>query len=102
MEKCTFCVQRIQAGKLEAKKEGRRPKDGEITTACAAACATGAIVFGDLKDKESRVAKLLQLTDENGKSEVKEPRAYHVLEEINVSPNVWYFSKIRNKDEELA
>jgi Fe-S-cluster-containing dehydrogenase component len=92
-------VQRIQYGKLEAKKQGRRPIDGEITTACANACPTGAIQFGDLRDPESKVAKLLQMKDYGDKQEVHEHRAYHVLEEINVRPNVWYLAKVRNKDE---
>jgi MoCo/4Fe-4S cofactor protein with predicted Tat translocation signal len=99
MEKCTFCVQRIQYGKLEAKKEGRRPVDGEITPACASACPTKAIVFGDIRDPESHVTKLIQLVDEGERQEVREPRAYHVLEEVNALPNIWYFSKIRNKEE---
>lgn len=99
MEKCSFCVQRIQAGKLNAKKEGRRPVDGEISTACATACPTEAIVFGDMKDANSRISKLLRLSaTEDGGAEVKEERAYNVLEEIGVKPNVWYFTKIRNKE----
>ncbi|KPQ18440.1 MAG: alternative complex III molybdopterin oxidoreductase FeS binding subunit ActB [Algoriphagus marincola HL-49] len=100
MEKCSMCVQRIQAGKLEAKREKRKIKDGEINVACATACPTDALVFGDMNDPESRVSKLLKI-EENSTSalkEVNEERAYHVLEEINVSPNVWYFTKIRNKD----
>ncbi len=100
MEKCTFCVQRIQYGKLEAKKKRRRPLDGEINTACASACPTDAIVFGDIKDPESKVAKMLQFEDRGDWQQVNEPRAYNVLEEINVKPNVWYFTKIRNKEEE--
>jgi molybdopterin-containing oxidoreductase family iron-sulfur binding subunit len=99
MEKCSFCVQKIQYGKLEAKKEGRRIKDGEVNTACAASCPTDAIVFGDLKDPKSKVAKLLKLEDKGDQQEINEPRAYHVLEEINVRPNIWYFTKIRNKEE---
>lgn len=99
MEKCTFCVQRIQYGKLEAKKKGRRVKDGEISTACANACPTEAIVFGDILDPESKVSKLLQVKDTGNKHEVHEHRAYHVLEEINVKPNVWYLAKVRNKVE---
>jgi len=99
MEKCTFCVQRIQYGKLEAKKKGRRPIDGEITTACASACPTDAIQFGDIRDSESKVSKLLQIKDKGDKQEVHEHRAYHVLEEINVKPNVWYLAKVRNKEE---
>jgi molybdopterin-containing oxidoreductase family iron-sulfur binding subunit len=102
MEKCSFCVQRIQYGKLDAKKEGRRPVDGEITSACASACPSEAIVFGDLKDPESRISQLLKLEHGENGPEVKEERAYHVLEELSVKPNVWYFTKIRNKDENKA
>ncbi len=99
MEKCTFCVQRIQLGKLNAKKEGRRPVDGDVTTACASACPTEAIVFGDIKDLNSRVSQLLRLSvDKDGATEVQEERAYNVLEEIGTKPNVWYFTKIRNKE----
>jgi len=102
MEKCTFCVQRIQAGKLAAKKKKRRPNDGEIVTACASACPTNAIVFGDLKDPDSQVVNLLQFEENEKYQKVNEPRAYNVLEEIRVMPNIWYFTKIRNKDEEIA
>jgi molybdopterin-containing oxidoreductase family iron-sulfur binding subunit len=98
MEKCSFCVQKIQYGKLEAKKENRRPIDGDINTACASACPSEAIVFGDMKDESSRISQLLKLEDGENGMEVKEERAYHVLEEINVKPNVWYFTKIRNKE----
>jgi molybdopterin-containing oxidoreductase family iron-sulfur binding subunit len=104
MEKCTFCVQRIQAGKLNARKERRNVKDGEVITACSAACSTGAIVFGDLNDPESKIAKLLKVrplyADRpyiNDK-ESDNPRAYQVLEEIGVRPNIWYLRKVRNKD----
>ena len=99
MEKCSFCIQRIQYAKLEAKKEGRRVRDGEVEPACASACPTEAIVFGDLKDPESRVAKLLRLEDKGNKQVVHEPRAFNVLEEVNTRPNIWYFTKIKNKDE---
>ncbi|MDQ3393536.1 MAG: TAT-variant-translocated molybdopterin oxidoreductase [Bacteroidota bacterium] len=92
MEKCTLCVQRIQYGKLEAKKQGRRPIDGEIVTACASACPADAIVFGDMNDADSRLVQLLS-TEVNG-------RAYHVLEELNTNPNTFYLTKIRNKDKE--
>lgn len=92
MEKCSLCVQRIQAGKLKAKSESRRPKDGEVITACASACPTEAIVFGDLNDSEARVSNLLDY-------EVEKGRAYNVLAEINTRPNVWYLTKIRNIDE---
>ncbi len=101
MEKCSLCVQRIQAGKLEAKKENRRPVDGEITTACASACPSDALVFGDMNDPNSKIAKTLDIQKkEMANVIVGEPRAYHVLEEINVSPNVFYLTKIRNKDGE--
>ncbi|UII24143.1 TAT-variant-translocated molybdopterin oxidoreductase [Fulvivirga ligni] len=103
MEKCSLCVQRIQYGKLEAKKEGRRPNDGDVNTACASACPSEAIVFGDMNDKNSRIYQLLQIQDTEKEhyiteSEIHEPRAYHVLEEIGVKPNITYLTKIRNKD----
>ncbi len=107
MEKCTMCVQRIQAGKLAAKREDRRPVDGEINVACASACPSDAITFGDLNDENSRISQLLQIEkkeDGEGATErvVNEERAYHVLEEINVNPNVWYMTKIRNKQKTEA
>jgi MoCo/4Fe-4S cofactor protein with predicted Tat translocation signal len=104
MEKCSFCVQRIQAGKLTAKKERRPLKDGEVVTACAAACSTGAIVFGDINNPESKVSKLLKIRpmDEKHPHRIDKiadnPRAYQVLEEIGVKPNIWYLTKVRNKD----
>ena len=101
MEKCTFCVQRIQAGKLEAKREGRRPNDSDITTACASACPSEALVFGDMKNPESRISQMLQIKQNEKSVESGEPRAYHVLEELRVMPNVWYLTKIRNKDEKV-
>ncbi|MBC3541512.1 TAT-variant-translocated molybdopterin oxidoreductase [Rufibacter sediminis] len=89
MEKCSFCVQRIQYGKLEAKKDGRRPVDGEIVTACAQACPTNAIIFGDMLDQNSQISQILKR--EQGE------RAFHVLEELNTQPNVTYLTKIRNQ-----
>ena len=86
MEKCTMCVQRIQYGKLEAKKAGERPKDGAIKTACAQACPTNAITFGDSLDKSSEVVKA-----------VADPRTYSLLEELNTQPSVYYQTKVRNK-----
>lgn len=105
MEKCTMCVQRIQAGKLAAKREDRRPVDGEINTACASACPSDAITFGDLNDPKSKISQMLQIEekkDGEGATErvVNEARAYHVLEELNVNPNIWYMTKIRNKDKQ--
>ncbi len=91
IEKCSMCVQRIQAGKLVAKKEKRRPADGEIITACAQSCPTGAITFGDMLDPETKISKLLEIEAEG--------RAFQVLEEINVRPQINYLVKVRNKDE---
>jgi len=88
MEKCSFCVQKIQEGKLKAKKEKRHIVDGEVTTACAAACAAGAILFGDLRDVEGKVYQERHANNEE--------RTYTVLEELNVQPNVTYLTKIRN------
>ena len=90
MEKCSFCVQRIQLGKLEAKKQKRRPKDGEIVTACAQSCPTEAILFGDMRDPSSRISQLLRREDGE--------RAFHALDSINVQPNVTYLTKIRNSN----
>ncbi|MDJ1500742.1 TAT-variant-translocated molybdopterin oxidoreductase [Xanthocytophaga agilis] len=89
MEKCSMCVQRIQEGKLNAKKERRRPVDGEIAMACESACSSGAILFGDMNDPESRISKLI--------AEETEGRMFQVLEEINTRPQVSYLTKIRNK-----
>jgi MoCo/4Fe-4S cofactor protein with predicted Tat translocation signal len=104
IEKCSLCVQRIQAGKLTAKREGRKIVDGEINVACASACPTTAIVFGDMNDADSKITKMLKIQEDTTAAikEVNEERAYHVLEEINVSPNIWYFTKIRNKDKSEA
>lgn len=93
MEKCSFCIQRIQLGKLEAKKQKRRPKDGEVVSACAQSCPTDAIVFGDMRDPTSRLSQLLRREDGE--------RAFHSLESINVQPNVTYLTKIRNSASEM-
>jgi Fe-S-cluster-containing dehydrogenase component len=89
IEKCSFCVQRIQEGKLKAKKEGRKLKDGDIKTACQTACAAGAIVFGDTNDETSLVSKL-----------TNDERAFKVIEEIHTLPSVAYLTKVRNKPAE--
>jgi molybdopterin-containing oxidoreductase family iron-sulfur binding subunit len=86
MEKCSMCIQRIQYGKLEAKKGSRPVKDGEIVTACAQACETGAIAFGDANDSESQVAELK-----------KDERMYYLLDEVGTQPSVFYQTKVRNK-----
>lgn len=104
MEKCSFCVQKIQAGKLTAKREKRELQDGEVVTACQTACSTGAITFGDMNDANSKISKLLKLRPANpdkpyGIDKITDnPRAYSVLEEIGVKPNVFYLTKIRNKE----
>ncbi|OFY67629.1 MAG: hypothetical protein A3H98_00140 [Bacteroidetes bacterium RIFCSPLOWO2_02_FULL_36_8] len=84
MEKCSFCVQRIQEAKLNAKKENRSLKDGDIKTACEQSCPAQAIVFGDLNDTNSRIKKLYD-----------DERMYHVLEELHTVPNVGYMTKVR-------
>jgi molybdopterin-containing oxidoreductase family iron-sulfur binding subunit len=91
MEKCSFCIQRIQAGKLQAKLENRKVKDGDVKTACQQSCPADAIIFGDVNDKNSEIAKLFN-----------NERSYVLLEEYNVQPSVSYMTKIRNVDEELA
>ncbi|HET7817952.1 MAG TPA: TAT-variant-translocated molybdopterin oxidoreductase [Bacteroidia bacterium] len=85
MEKCTLCVQRVQEGKLLAKKEGRKLNDGDIESACQQSCPTNALLFGDLNNPESEISKLY---DDN--------RRYLLLEEVGVQPNVFYLTKVRN------
>jgi MoCo/4Fe-4S cofactor protein with predicted Tat translocation signal len=86
MEKCSLCVQRIQSGKLDAKKNGTPVVDGAVQTACAEACPTNAITFGDINDKSSGVKGLLE-----------DVRTYFALEEVGVQPNIGYLTKVRNK-----
>ncbi len=83
MEKCTFCIQRIRDTQNHARLEDRPIKDGEFTTACAQACPSDAIVFGNVKDATGRVARVKQ-----------DPRGYHVLEDLNVRPAVTYLAKV--------
>ena len=90
MEKCSFCVQRIQEGKLTAKREGRRLIDADVRTACQTACPTGAIIFGDRNDKNGDVRKKMD-----------NPLNYLVLEEINVQSSILYGAKVNNRSEEL-
>jgi molybdopterin-containing oxidoreductase family iron-sulfur binding subunit len=85
MEKCTFCVQRIMEARSDAIAEGRELKGTDVTTACQQACPTNAIVFGDANDPESKISKLREHN-----------LAYHVLEELNIKPNVTYIAKLRN------
>ncbi|MDI3339650.1 MAG: 4Fe-4S dicluster domain-containing protein [Sphaerobacter sp.] len=85
MEKCTFCIQRINHAEQNARLDNNRPlRDGEVNTACAQACPTRAIVFGDLNDPESEVAKIANTTD----------RGYKVLAELGTNPSVLYLKKI--------
>lgn len=88
MEKCSMCIQKTQKTILDAKRDGREIKDGEFQTACSAACNNGAMVFGDINDKESKVAKLLE-----------DKRMYHLLEHVGTKPNVQYHTKVRNTTE---
>jgi len=85
MEKCSMCIQMTQATILKAKSEGRLVNTNEFEVACSAACSSGSMVFGDVNDKESEVAKLAQ-----------DDRMYHLLEHIGTQPNVFYHVKVRN------
>ncbi|AXT61219.1 4Fe-4S dicluster domain-containing protein [Aquimarina sp. AD10] len=88
MEKCSMCIQMTQKTILDAKRDGRVIKDGEFQTACSAACSSGAMVFGDINDKDSEVAKLKE-----------DNRMYHLLEHVGTKPNVMYQTKVRNTTE---
>ena len=90
MEKCTYCVQRIQSAKIQSEIEGRKVRDGEIVTACQAVCPTEAIVFGDVNDPNSRVSKLKA-----------EQRNYSLLAELNTKPRTTYLSALRNPNPEI-
>lgn len=93
IEKCSFCVQKLQAAKLDAKKEDRILKDGDAKTACQTACASNAIVFGNAHDKDSALTKV---RNENPQ------RRFAVLEQLHVLPNVTYLAKVRNTEEEAT
>ncbi|HEU4389849.1 MAG TPA: 4Fe-4S dicluster domain-containing protein, partial [Blastocatellia bacterium] len=91
MEKCTFCVQRIEETKIRARNEAREIRDGEIQTACQQSCPASAITFGDLVNTESRVGKLKH-----------DARDYILLEELNLRPQISYLAKVRNVSEVKA
>jgi molybdopterin-containing oxidoreductase family iron-sulfur binding subunit len=87
VEKCSFCVQRIQEAKLIAKKDNRKMEDGDIQPACVQACPTKALVFGDKNNDDTKIAKLME-----------NPRMYNLLEELHTLSSVGYLTKVRNKD----
>jgi Fe-S-cluster-containing dehydrogenase component len=90
IEKCSFCVQRLQEGKLKAKKADRPLEDADIKTACQQACAADAIVFGNANNPKSDVS---MARSQNSL------RLFHALEQIHVMPNISYLAKVRNTDE---
>ncbi len=91
MEKCTFCVQRIRRGELDAKRQNREVRDGEVQPACAQACPTNALVFGDIKDPDSKLHEF-----------VESKRHFLVREELGTEPNVIYLSKVDLEAKEVA
>jgi molybdopterin-containing oxidoreductase family iron-sulfur binding subunit len=90
MEKCTYCVQRINSARIDAEREGRPIRDGEVVTACQAACPAEAIVFGNINDKSSKVAQLKG-----------EPMNYGLLAELNTQPRTTYLGTLRNPNPEI-
>ncbi|MFN0140571.1 MAG: TAT-variant-translocated molybdopterin oxidoreductase [Pyrinomonadaceae bacterium] len=90
MEKCTYCTQRISIARIEAEKDGRKIKDGEVVTACQAVCPTDAIIFGDMNDPESQVAK-----------SKKDHRDYKLLNELNTQPRTTYLAGLKNQNKEM-
>jgi molybdopterin-containing oxidoreductase family iron-sulfur binding subunit len=91
MEKCTYCVQRINQARIASKKEGREIQDGEIKTACQQACPTGAIVFGNINDKNSAVSRLKA-----------EPHDYDLLADLGTKPRTSYLAKLSNPNPEIG
>ena len=91
MEKCNYCVQRINAARIQSKREDRDIRDGEIVTACQAVCPTEAIIFGNINDPNSRVAKLKA-----------SPRNYTMLEDLNTRPRTTYLAAVKNPNPALG
>jgi molybdopterin-containing oxidoreductase family iron-sulfur binding subunit len=90
MEKCTYCVQRIEQARITAHNEGREIRDGEIQTACQSACPGEAIVFGDVNDPDSRVSRLKA-----------QRRNYALLGELNTRPRTTYLAEVKNPNPDL-
>jgi molybdopterin-containing oxidoreductase family iron-sulfur binding subunit len=90
MEKCTYCTQRIAAARIEAEKDKRDVRDGEILTACQAACPTDVFTFGDLNDPNALVTK-----------HKNDRRNYNVLNELNTQPRTTYLASLKNQNREM-
>jgi Fe-S-cluster-containing dehydrogenase component len=90
MEKCTYCVQRINAAKIQSEEENRAVREGEIVTACQGACPAEAIVFGNINDPNSRVAKLKA-----------QSRNFTLVEDLNTRPRTSYLARVRNPNSEI-
>ena len=90
MEKCNYCIQRVNRARMDAEKEDRPLRDGEILTACQQVCPTEALVFGDINDPASKVAKLKA-----------EQLNYGLLEELNTRPRTTYLAKLTNPNTDL-
>ena len=90
MEKCTYCTQRIAAARIEAVKDGRNIRDGEIVTACQAVCPTNAIIFGDLNNENSAVLK-----------SKNDHRNYTLLNNLNTQPRTTYLAELKNQNQAM-
>ncbi len=90
MEKCTYCIQRISSARIQAKKEDRQIRDGEVVTACQAACPAEAIVFGNINDRDTKV-----------RQQTSDPRNYGLLAELNTRPRTTYLARVSNPNPEI-